>query len=83
MEKGIRRARRNHEGVVWNRRNQCEHMVFNIFRATDRGKDVGECMGEVCMCIHAYISYVFSLLELGNGDISALSPPGTQILVLF
>lgn len=75
--------RRSQEVVVWNQRDQCEHVVFNIFRATDRGKDIGECVWAACMCIQAYSSYVFSLLEPRNGDTSALSPPGTQILVLF
>lgn len=39
-------------------------------------------MWNVCVR-HTCISYLFSLQEPRNSDISAVSPPGTQILVLF
>ena len=76
--KRMRRARMNHEVGIWNQRYQYEFTVFNIFR--ERGKSA--CRMYVLDTHYTNISYIFSLQEPRNSDISALSPPGTQILVL-
>lgn len=74
----MRQARTNHGVEIWNQRYQYEFTVFNIFR--ERGKSV---CGMYVLDIHyTNISYILSLLEPRNSDIPALSPPGTQILVL-
>lgn len=52
-----------------------------IYLEMDGVKDVDESVGDVCGCIHAYISYLFSLRELRNSDTSGPSPPGTQIFI--
>lgn len=74
----MRQAKMNHGVEIWNQRYQYEFTIFNIFR--ERGKSI---WGMYVLDIYyTNISYIFSLQEPRNSDISALSPPGTQILVL-
>lgn len=74
----LRQAKMNHGVEIWNQRYQYEFTIFNIFR--ERGKST---WGMYVLDIYyTNMSYIFSLQEPRNSDISALSPPGTQILVL-